>query len=276
MGWLFYDATNYKPNGEVDRKKEIDTTFSDHYTLLKSSMVGTVYYAAARNERTKNVVAYVVLTSSDKRGGFNFGYKDMSENMGPCEATCPKSILKLLTPTDNEYAKSWRERCWAYHEKAKSPFSFKNLPIGTKVLWTVPHEHFANLEKGEQLMLEKYRRTNKGKAFWVCWDKYVRYNPKFVNMDDVEFLDSLERTPKVFLDEYFQDSYCCECGGDSEHHTAVPLNGNWFARCDYPPTDNGDWHPIINEFRLSVLPDEDREALLAENESILPLTEQTA
>src|SRR3546814_944011 len=47
------------------------------------------------------------------RDGHQFGYKDMSENMGPCEADCPAAILELLSPTDHEYALDWRARCRA-------------------------------------------------------------------------------------------------------------------------------------------------------------------
>lgn len=31
--------------------------------------------------------------------------------MGPYEDDCPGSILDLLSPTDNEHAKNWRQRC---------------------------------------------------------------------------------------------------------------------------------------------------------------------
>ena len=37
----------------------------------------------------------------------------LTEHMGPCEAECPAVILDLLTPTDTEYAITWRERCRA-------------------------------------------------------------------------------------------------------------------------------------------------------------------
>jgi len=39
-------------------------------------------------------------------------YKDMDETVGPCEAKCPKSLLKLLGPTDQPYAIAWRKACW--------------------------------------------------------------------------------------------------------------------------------------------------------------------
>lgn len=53
----------------------------------------------------------------------------------------------------------------------------------------------------------------------------------------------------TWLVELFEYEYCAECGGDAEHHTAVPLFGNWFARCDYPPDDDGNYHPVIASFR---------------------------
>ncbi len=40
--------------------------------------------------------------------GHAFGYKDMSESMGPWEDGCPAKILDLLTPTTSEYALDWR------------------------------------------------------------------------------------------------------------------------------------------------------------------------
>ena len=52
-----------------------------------------------------------------------------------------------------------------------------------------------------------------------------------------------------WMEELFQFEFCTECEGDTEHHTAVPLNGNWFARCDYPADDNGKRHPVIETYR---------------------------
>ena len=80
MGWTYYNSTHLKPNGEVDRKKELDNEFRNDYTVLKSTMVGTTYYAAVKKEATGEVFGYVALTSSDKRGGYNFGYKTVAED----------------------------------------------------------------------------------------------------------------------------------------------------------------------------------------------------
>jgi hypothetical protein len=42
------------------------------------------------------VLAAVVLISNTQKHGF--GYKDMTETMGPCECACPDRIMRLLSP----------------------------------------------------------------------------------------------------------------------------------------------------------------------------------
>ena len=158
MGWTSYHATYYKRNGSIDRKAECDAYFLEglnrgHYEVLKSAVVGSVYYAAVRNlkryvGRDENgnyiyedavnepVRAAVFLTQTDSKDYFNFYYKDMSEDMGPCECDCPVSILKLLSPTDSEWALKWRERCRKRAEQKKSPTALSNLPVGARIRFT--------------------------------------------------------------------------------------------------------------------------------------------
>lgn len=152
MGWTFKDATHHKANGKVDVKAECDALWNcGHMKVLKSSMVGSTYYAAVEvtGKRDKDgwiepipkeereVFAAVVLTSTRKDDGFDFGYKDMEESMGPYQSDCPISILNLLTPTDREFAINWRKRCRENAEKKKlerkDPNSLNNLPIGSVI-----------------------------------------------------------------------------------------------------------------------------------------------
>lgn len=119
MGWLFMrDLQGYStPRSYLD--SQFTYIRDDHrLTVLASAMVGTTYYAAAeRVESTgdRQVFAIVCLTktTSGARDGCTFGYKDMTEHMGPCESECPAAILDELTDTDSEYAKDWRGRCRA-------------------------------------------------------------------------------------------------------------------------------------------------------------------
>lgn len=159
MGWTSYHATYYKRNGSIDRKAECDAYFLEglnrgHFEVLKSAIVGSVYYAAVRNlkrcvGRDENggyiyedvtnepVWGAVFLTQTDSKDYFNFSYKDMSEDMGPCECNCPLSILKLLSPTDSEWALEWREKCRKRAEQKKSPNALANLPVGAKIQFPV-------------------------------------------------------------------------------------------------------------------------------------------
>ena len=126
MGWTGIHATHYR-GGKINRKAEMDERWTqtehDGYpelTVLKSSMVGSVYYAAIqikRNGIIESVFATTALTSSNMREYFNFLYKDIDETAGPYDCKCPKGILDLLTPTDNEYANEWREKCRAKFKK---------------------------------------------------------------------------------------------------------------------------------------------------------------
>jgi len=82
-------------------------------------------------------------------------------------------------------------------------------------------------------------------------------------------VDSYGRTAEEFLKEQFSDMYCPECGGDSIHHTAILLNDDiWFARCNYPPQESGAWHQVVDDFRLSTIPEEDRADYLAISASV--------
>ena len=134
MGWTYYQATYYK-NNKIDRLAECRAEFGKQpswATILKDSMVDNVYYAAMKSTDSNEVWALVVLTATDGR---EFGYKDMDETMGPGYYDCPIGILKLLSPTDNAYAKEWRKNvkdrnlpaCWTRQKQSalRSPIPFK-------------------------------------------------------------------------------------------------------------------------------------------------------
>ena len=176
MGWTGYYAENYK-NGKIDRKAECDNNInnSDYLKVLKSSMVGTTYYAAVEIIKTKEVFAAIFLTSV--RDG-EFMYKDMEESEGPYECRCPKGILKLLSPTNNEIALKWRERCYEYHKDNESKDALKNLPIGSVI--SMPNKNFKESIKGEVVFLQKQPPNYFRKRTW--W--------KVVRKKDDEYVDT--------------------------------------------------------------------------------------
>ena len=121
MGWLYMRSLE----GHAAPKAYLDAQFTyDRDTgrsrVLASSVVGRrTYYAAVEwisaGTKAREVWGLVCLVrhNPSDREGLVFGYKDMSESMGPCESDCPARILDLLTATENTYALAWRERCRA-------------------------------------------------------------------------------------------------------------------------------------------------------------------
>lgn len=186
MGWTSYHATHYK-NGKVDRKAECDAYFMEglnrgYYEVLKSSMVGSTYYAAVKplkryskdiseNEiivdipiNEQQVFGVVFLTSIDSKDYHNFSYKDMEESMGPCYYDCPKGILDLLSPTDSEWANNWRTKCRERIEKKNNPNALNKLPEGTVIKVTLPFDT-QRYSKGTEVKLTKIKYGKRSKWF---------------------------------------------------------------------------------------------------------------
>lgn len=79
--------------------------------ILDHAVVSSVLYAAIENP-DGDVFAAVAPFEVVKRGsGWELLYNIMSEYVGPCEQKCPARILNVLTPTTEEYAINWREKC---------------------------------------------------------------------------------------------------------------------------------------------------------------------
>ena len=172
MGWTSMNATHYTSNGTVDRKAECDAVYSGStdsatWEVLKSCMVGSTYYAAVKIttvDGVSTVFAGVCLTSVNSKDYFNFSYKDMDETCGPCEDKCPKSILKLLSPTDNEFANSWRNRCAERFNKSNP----NKLPVGSVIEF---QWHWKDI---------RLVKCNPSYQFKTCWWKYVDENKYFM------------------------------------------------------------------------------------------------
>lgn len=190
MGWLEYRAKHYK-NGKVDRKAEMDSEFnwedeSRKVEVLKSSMVGSTYYAAVKSLNKTNgyecVTATVCLTSTNAKDYFNFAYKDMDESMGPYKYDCPKGILDLLTPTESEYANEWRKKCYEQLAKKKNPNSFGKLPVGTIIKVIMPFDtNYFNV--GQEVTLKKCNKWGSNRTEWITQMRpYCRFPARMMKI----------------------------------------------------------------------------------------------
>jgi len=116
MGWTFSHMEKGQV-GEHFRKALTWETDTSSNVLIKGGLKAfKAYYGAIETTikatGEKRIWAYVGAVKWAPHDYNNFGLKDMDETCGPYYFDCPKSILNLLTPTDNEHAKDWRKTCW--------------------------------------------------------------------------------------------------------------------------------------------------------------------
>ena len=193
MGWTSYEATYFKKNGDIDRKAECDAYFmrdnAGHYKVLKSSMKGTVYYAAVTTltkyigkdengksmyesipEDKQEVWAAVFLTRTEE--GRYFHYKDQDETAGPYEDHCPKCILDLLSNTDHELALDWRKSCRKNIQKSNKLSKLDRLKNGSVIRFPSILSFTNGINVGDEMTLTKINRK------WI-YEKYgTRYSLK--------------------------------------------------------------------------------------------------
>ena len=163
MGWLF---------GWNTRKELVDHLCEGNgVTTLKRRFVGNTLYTVNAYEQANGTVikyACVYLLKGPAYGNKNdrhgWGYKDMDETMHPYYYDFPVSWLDLLSPTDSENARKWRE------EVRKRAEKLARLKVGTT--WERPGgERYTILE---------------------------RRNPSSLRIRD-QFGDTWRASPKIFL-----------------------------------------------------------------------------
>jgi hypothetical protein len=175
MGWT---ENGYRAPGESHAEFFGREIFGEGREILASAHIGAIggtFYAAVRERETQEVWALVVLTGGTS--GASFRWKEMSEEMGPCEDCCPQKILELLTPTSNKYALSWRERCRRRLARVAS------VTVGTAVEFEVdfltpegPCRNFVAIDPGHGIFRSQtgvtYRITSwRSESFVVLGDR---------------------------------------------------------------------------------------------------------
>ena len=103
MGW----TTLRKRNRTV---KEILIEEIKPHELVYSLRKSNTYYTAIKNPINNKIYACVFLFKDDKQND-EFSYKDMTEDCGPYCYGANEKLLSLLSETDNETSKQWREHC---------------------------------------------------------------------------------------------------------------------------------------------------------------------
>ena len=142
--------------------------------VVKATIKNGVVYGAIRNLKTKDVWAMVSLLKFRKDGWqTEMLAKNMSEDMMPYYFDCPKSILDLLTKTDNEHSNEWRKRCYEQLEKAKEKAKIKK----TDYLFIKSGVKFLNGDIQYVFVKNKYGRNHYNSISYSDPYTHYRFNP---------------------------------------------------------------------------------------------------
>lgn len=146
MGWTFTNYGYYgcgKPQTLKEKKNfianEVKSWYNGEAIILHDHLAfdpyvsdkgGYVYYCSLeRPDQRRSILVNLVVF--DK---YEWGYKDMSEDMGPGYHDCPLIILKDVPCPNDKYAIEWRKAVMEryYNENAKKA-AIKNLRPGDMV-----------------------------------------------------------------------------------------------------------------------------------------------
>lgn len=163
MGWMYMHRDKGVTDKEFFSKEFNYSENGNEGRVIETSRKGSIVYIAYQTRRddsdTYRVSAIVCLTSWNHKEKFNFGYKDIDESMGPVECNCPEKILDLLTPTEQEYAVKWRNKC---RDNIKRHKNLPKLSEGMIVDFEEPFSWGGNIGEWKTFLVEKY-----GKRSWA-------------------------------------------------------------------------------------------------------------
>jgi hypothetical protein len=162
MGWLYRHDPIDDPVAYLTDRFSHEDEHRTNRVLDAARVANTVYMAVDCTDKATGksfVLAAVVLISNTRKHGF--GYKDMSETMGPYECACPDRIMRLLSPVTDipnpSYAADWRARV-AAHKIAAAELRTKR----------------ASLRPGSIVTLERAVSFRDGTAASVFRMRFVR------------------------------------------------------------------------------------------------------
>jgi len=114
MGWLFGYSGGRK---ELLARLADPSRFSTGYKILRSMPVGNNHWYLMESPSGKKTIGLDLMQSGGREHGW--GYKSISEEMGPTEVNCPLWLIDNATAPER-YAYEWRQRVRAHHASKKA------------------------------------------------------------------------------------------------------------------------------------------------------------
>lgn len=112
MGWLFTEGQT-----KADLIAHLTQCDSQLHTHRKCVRGTTLWAVQEHKDRPGEpfIVAYLM----QHERGYGWGYKPVTESMGPAEVSCPVSYLDAVPIADGPHALEWRERVRRHHAAQK-------------------------------------------------------------------------------------------------------------------------------------------------------------
>ncbi len=153
MGWL-YSSNWYNKKALVNHILNDDT----YHKALKHRLNGNNLWAVFENTNPECPVEhrrYICLFLLGCQRNYGWGYKDISESMGPYQVDCPVSFFDLV-PDPGGFATEWRAKVRAAHiEKLAHDKLIRSLQCGV----TVNLKHGVNPTQLKIVQLKPMRAT---------------------------------------------------------------------------------------------------------------------
>ena len=174
--------------------------------VVKATIKNGVVYGAIRNLKTNDVWAMVSLLKFRKDGWqTEMLVKNMSEDMMPYYFDCPKSILDLLTKTDNEHSNEWRKKCYEQLAKAKEKAKVKTPYIFVKSGIKFSMGCTYHVFEKDPTMRTKYHTFETGYGLrishindfdvqYISEEQYLRCKDAYYKIRDAKILVEYEKT----------------------------------------------------------------------------------
>ena len=128
MGWFF---SNQYFQSIKDYAKSITKRQENEHGIwetTKSSLRGQHLWTIMQvyTKKTKETKSFIVLYLIERYKG-QWGYKDVSEDMGPNYYDCPVTFLKLVDKPMNKYSEKWRTTVRMYWDRYNARQRAKRL-----------------------------------------------------------------------------------------------------------------------------------------------------
>lgn len=176
MGWLFKQGSSKKDiirnctQGWVaaDGKRKTECIALS----CRGNNLWTVFKSTFDDERDPETYIILFMLRSDR--GYGWGYKDVSESMGPYQVNCP---LKYLEMAKSDVRPEWREQVRKYHAMTGVQISAGDY------IRMIPSACF----RGKKLGVERVQLVNKGRLFLLVDGYYVRVPRRHIESEVCRF-----------------------------------------------------------------------------------------